>query len=536
MKKNLSILIICMLILSILMSGCKISDSQIAGTETGVTTATGANSLAEYSSEDLDETWDESTATNIKLNDSTYTIDGEGATADGKILTIAKAGTYVLSGTISDGQILVNASEEETVRIVLNGAEITSKDSAAIYSKSSKKTIITLAEGSVNKVSDSSNYVYAEGEEEPDAAIFSKSDLTINGSGALAVNGNYNHGISTKDDLIITNGTISVVAVNDGIKGKDSVAIKSGTFDIKVDGDAIAADNEEEADQGWVSLDGGEYKISAGDDAIHAESDLVILDGIMNIETCAEGLEGVTVSIYGGEIALTSTDDGINAAGGFEGVESDERYLITIAGGTIKLNSAGDGIDSNGSIAISGGTVYVSGPTNNGNGPMDYNFTCNVTGGLLGIAGSSGMAQAPSDTSTQNSITIYYTAVQQAGSLVTLKDEAGKEIFSFAPEKEYQSVLISTSELEQGSTYTLLSDDTTLTEVTISSVVMKISDDGSEVTGGMGGPGGFGGDKGAGMHPENGEMPADRPARPEGGQFPTDGQPPTGGQPPADGQ
>lgn len=468
--------------------------------ESASTVTTAVTRTAEYSSEDLDGSWDPAIAVTITLQDDSASVSGKGAAYKDGVVSITAAGTYVLSGTLKDGQILVDTGKEDTVRLILNGVQIRCSDSAAIYSAQSQKTIITLAENTANTVEDGTVYTYADGEDEPDAAIFSKNDLTINGDGDLTVTGNFNNGIGTKDDLVITGGNITLTAVKDGLRGRDSIAIHNGTFDINVSGDAIDSNNDEDETKGWVSIDGGTIKITAGDDAIHAESDLTVNAGDIDIAQCVEGLEGVSVTVNGGTIDLKSSDDGLNAAGGINSSDSSERYIIRITGGTLTVDADGDGIDSNGSIYFEGGSVFVSGPTNNGNGPMDYNLDCEVTGGYLAIAGSSGMAQSPQDRSAQYSITVFYTSLQKAGALVTLKDETGDTVFSFAPVKEYQSILISTPDLEKDETYTLKSGDTELTDITISAMVARISDDGSEVAAGMGGGmmGGPGGGPGGG--------------------------------------
>lgn len=660
-------LLLALLIMVAAFTGCSKEAASTSTKSSGTTM--GMN--VEYSSEDMDASWEESSATTIAFKGSTFTIDGTGASAKGKVLTISKSGTYVLSGKLTDGQILVQAGKEDTVNLVLNGAEVSCSDSAAIYSKQSKKTIITLAAGTKNTITDGSVFTYAEGEDEPDAAIFSQDDLTINGSGSLTVSANFNDGISSKDDLVITGGKISITAANDGLQGRDSIAINSGTFMINTNGDGLQSNNDEDVKKGWISLDGGVFKItsemdgiqaetllqttsakltiltgggsanasttskgnenpgmgqqnaqatesttedetvsakgmkagtgilvnsgtlvidssedsmhcngdilinsgkvtlSAGDDGIHADSSLTVDGGSIKIIQSYEGLEAASITINNGTVRLTARDDGFNAAGGNDSsslqnetggdnFSTNEDYFIHITGGYVSVDAAGDGLDSNGSIEVTGGTILVNGPTNNGNGPMDYNGTCVVTGGILAIAGSSGMAQAPGDTSTQNSLAVYYTAKQAAGTLVTLKDESGTVIFGFAPSKEYQSIVISTPDLEQGKTYTLVSGGTctstltdglytkgtcsggtTLTNVTLSGVITRISDDGTAVTGGQGGMTGGGKATHDGQAPTDqqappsGEMPTGRQAPPDG-EMPTDRQAPPDGQMPTD--
>jgi hypothetical protein len=210
------------------LAGCGNTSTTSAVSATSATAAADLFAkLTEYSSEDLDASWDETSATQIALNGSSAAIEGSGAAVAGSKVTITAAGTYVLSGTLSDGQIIVAAGEKDQVRLVLNEVTLACSSSAPLYTKQADKTIITLASGTTNRVTDGSTYNHASGEDEPDATIFSTSDLTVNGAGTLTVAANYNNGIGTKDDLVITGGTINIIAANDGLRGRDSVQSKT---------------------------------------------------------------------------------------------------------------------------------------------------------------------------------------------------------------------------------------------------------------------------------------------------------------------
>lgn len=538
--------------------------------------------VAAYDPEDLAADWDESSATKITLQNNTFQIDGGGASAQGSTLTITEAGTYVLSGKLADGQILVKAGKDDLVRLVLNGVEISCADGAAIYAEEADKVILTLAAGAQNSIKDGTAYVFAGGEDEPDAAVFSRIDLSINGTGSLTVDGQFNNGIASKDDLIITGGNITVKAVKDALRGRDSIVVKDGIFTLTSGGDTLQSNNDEDAAKGWILLeggkfeltagedaiqaetalqiDGGEYTISAEDDAIHAETALIINGGTINIARCTEGLEGGSVTVNNGTVRLISTDDGINAANDISGFD----YFIRINGGYIYIDAGGDGIDSNGSLYLNGGSVLVNGPTDSGNGAMDYDRDGQITGGTLAFAGSAGMAQGPRDTSTQASLMLYFSSVQKAGTTVTLADEKGTVLLSFIPAKDYQTVLFSSPQLQQGKTYTVSTGGTPsaagvdglstggtvsgaakLLEVTLENVITSISEDGAPVSGGFGGMGGRRGGGGlpGGEPPdgfpegglpggERGERPqgGERPQRPDDGGFPANpGQ--TGGLP-----
>ncbi|MCI7814370.1 MAG: carbohydrate-binding domain-containing protein [Lachnospiraceae bacterium] len=229
--------------------------------------------------------WAEESATLISCSGDTASVDGDGASFQNGILLIEKAGVYVVSGELSDGQICVDADKEDEVQLVLNGAKLHCENQAVIYGKQCDRLIVTLADGTENQVSDGETYIFEGEEDEPNAAIFSKDDLIINGTGALEVEGNYGHGIRTKDDLILISGTISVTAVKDGIKGKDSVTAENPELTIVSGEDGLRSDNDKEEDKGTILLKDGTYTITAGQDGIQAETTLEILGGSYEITT-----------------------------------------------------------------------------------------------------------------------------------------------------------------------------------------------------------------------------------------------------------
>ena len=672
-----------LLLLSSALAGCRSIGASGAGDSAAVP-------AGKYAAEDWDTSWNAAQAVRVSLNGDTIQVNGTGAIVEGNTLAILSGGTYVLTGTLNDGQILIRTEQPQTVRLVLNGVQITNTSSAPIYVQNAGKVIITLADGSQNVVTDGSVY-QNQSNDEPNAAIFSKDDLTINGSGLLHVNANFNDGIRTQDNLVVTGGTLVINAVNDGLRGRDSVSIAGGDFTITAGGDGIQSNNDEDADKGWIAVDGGTFNITAGqdgmqaettltvtggdlnlvtgggsanasldsaaefmpgrgqwnwaggtgtlprtpppssngapsdaptggtpglppdafpdgmpaappvapwgapddgapgappsalpdgsatdavdqnppsdsakglkagkslvitggtitvdslddalhsdgtisiqggtitistgDDGIHADEALTIDSGSIEITQSYEGLEAQFIALNGGTINLTAQDDGVNAAGGVDGsglmgrpggrgFGEPTNSFLRITGGLLVVDARGDGIDINGSVEMTGGTVLVSGPTNNANGPLDYAGTFNISGGTLVAAGSAGMAMTPSSTSTQPSLMVHYSSTQPAGTLINLSTADGTSLITFAPTKEYQTAVISTPELAQGETYVLSSGGTAgnetsgdlvaggnstggtvLTQVTLSDVVTTISDDGSPVTGGFG-RGGMGG-------------------------------------------
>ena len=200
-------------------------------------------------------------------------VTGTGAAVDQRVVTITAAGTYRLSGEITDGQIAVNAGKEDEVRLILDGFTISNASSSAVYGIKSGSITITTEEGTDNYISDGTQYQYEEeGADEPDAAVFSKDDIILEGSGTLTVTGNYGCGIRSKDDLTVKSGTYVIDAVQDAMKGKDSVEIEGGTFTLNAGEDGIQASNDEEEDKGYVKISDGTFSITAAAKGIKAET------------------------------------------------------------------------------------------------------------------------------------------------------------------------------------------------------------------------------------------------------------------------
>ena len=268
----------------------------------------------DYTKRDKDASYNESIATHIVLTESGAAVSGEGAVAEGSTVTVSQAGTYVISGSLDEGQLIVDASDEDKVQLVLAGVTIHNEEGPAIYIKNADKTFVTLAEGSTNVLSDGSEYVLEENSDEPYATLFSKDDLTINGTGALEIQGKYRHGICSKDDLVITGGTIQVTASEDALRGRDCVKILDGTFNLESGQDAIKSNNDEDGTKGFVSVDGGTFTINAGDDAVHAESVSFVNNGAINVEACYEGYEAEQIYINGANTHIVASDDALNAS------------------------------------------------------------------------------------------------------------------------------------------------------------------------------------------------------------------------------
>ena len=507
MKKTIISILLCALLA---LSGCGGQTGEATAPAGGAAssgdTAASAVSVLDtaslFSDRDLEGTWDESEAVAIHLSGDTAACDSDGVSIDGGQITIGAEGVYLLSGTLTDGQIVVNAGENDKVQLVLSGADITSSTSAAIYALEADKVFLTLAEGTENALANGGEYVAID-ENNIDAVIFSKTDLTLNGSGSLTITAPAGHGVVSKDELTVTGGSFAIDAASHGLDGKDSVAIAGGTFAITAGKDGIHAENSDDVSlgtlyiaggsftiaaqgdavsaQGALQIDGGtfdlttgegsesvdmtsgdsvmpgaggpwggedpaggtaateteeesvsqkgikgentfvinggaftvdsaddclhaggamtlaagEFTLSSGDDAIHCDDALTILSGSFTIPYCYEGVEGLSITIEDGAFAITSTDDGLNAAGGADSsgfggfggrpqdtFAADSDSFITISGGTFTVVSTGDCIDSNGPLTVNGGTLDLT-CNGSGNTALDCDGTYANNGGTV---------------------------------------------------------------------------------------------------------------------------------------------------------
>jgi len=583
MKTPKFLVLVTILLLSWLLVGCGTTSTTDTATtsqqqlvanvsDTAVTTATstttetnpdsGAATVAEAAAanapvheDESDYVWDSRRETTLALNGDTIAVTGQGVTVEGSVATIMAAGTYTLSGTLNDGQIVVDTAAEETVHLVLNGVTISSSTSAAINIANAEEVVILLADGSSNFLADATTYVFPSTDvDEPNAALFSKANLTIFGNGALTVQGNYNDGIASKDGLIIASGTIVVTAVDDGIRGKDYLVVKNGTLAVNAGGDGLKADNDEDSTLGYINIESGSFDITAGGDAIQATTDVLISDGQFTITTGGgsssfvdesssakgikaavnlniengtfvinaaddalhsnasmvinngsftvatgddgfhadatleinsgtititesyEGIESAIITINGGDLHVVSSDDGINVAGGNDGTATANgfgggpggggrpgrgqdsfaasgSYFLYINGGTIVVDAGGDGLDANGSIVMTDGLVLVNGPTEQMNGALDYDGGFAISGGTFVAVGSAGMAQAPDNSSSQNSLLLSLNGTLPAGSLIHIQTSSGENVLTFAPTKQIQAITFSSAELATGETY-----------------------------------------------------------------------------------
>lgn len=476
-----------------------VSAASSATEETAVAAVSAIDADSLFSDRDLEGTYDESAAIAIQLTGDSAVCGSDAVTVEGSQVIIQKEGVYLLSGTLSDGQIVVNAGETDKVQLVLAGADITRSTSAAIYALEADKVFVTLAEGTENTLANGGEYVAID-DNNIDAVIFAKTDLTLNGVGSLTVNAQAGHGVVSKDDLVITGGSYTITAASHGLSGKDSIAIADGTFTITSGKDGIHVENADDLSlgtlyiaggsytinaqgdavsaQGALQIDGGtfhlytgegsagadmsnsdagymdgprgnsptaqtdvtatateedsvsqkgikgestytinggtftidsfddclhaggtmtitagEFTLSSGDDAVHCDAALTIQSGTFTIPYCYEGIEGSSITIEDGIFNISSTDDGLNAAGGADSsgfggfggqpqdtFTADSDSFIVINGGTFTVVSSGDCVDSNGDLTINGGTLNL---TCNGNGDtaLDCDGTYTNNGG-----------------------------------------------------------------------------------------------------------------------------------------------------------
>lgn len=554
-------------------------------TTTAPTTSFVEDNSEMFTGRDKDASYAESSAVKITLSGSTATATSNAVKINGSTVTITQAATYIISGTLDDGMLVVNAPDTAKLQLVFNGVSITSKAYAPLLILEADKVFVTLAEGTSNTLTSGDTFTPID-DINIDGAVFSKQDLTFNGTGALAVTSPAGHGIVCKDDLVFTGGTYTIqcashaVDANDSVRilsasitataGKDGihaentddaalgyVYISDGVFQLTAEGDGISAGSYlqiaggtftitagggskngqshssggyggfmggklgkpgnsgntgntttttdstsmkglkagtdlkvaggtftvDSADDGFhangsLYLENGTITIATGDDGIHAEETLSVTGGTVNITKSYEGLEALHIQISGGDITLTATDDGLNAAGGTDqsglggrdngqfggmpgmggrpgmgGGMASGNGSIVISGGKLNITASGDGIDANGTLEISGGYTTVCGPTQGDTATLDYDKTGIITGGIFIGTGAQGMAQTFSD--SQQGVIAVRVGSASANTQIVLTDGSGKVILSHTPTLGYNVVILSSSEMKKGETYTL---------------------------------------------------------------------------------
>ena len=325
----------------------------------------------------------EKTTCKAVFSDGTISVDGKNASASGNTLTISGAGVFEISGTSADAKIIIEASDKDEVTLLFSGADLTSKNGAVIDCEKAKILNLVSAENTQNKLTDSVNYTFADGEDEPDACVFSRCDTVYcaEKGGSLAITSNYGDAIKSKDGFTVLSGTLEIKSADDGITGKDFVVISGGKIAINAEGDGIKSTHDTDEKRGYITISGGELTIDSAKDGVQAETVLTISGGVINVKAGGDAADeeistgrgfldfdkrgnfqsssstdsikglkaGKNVEITGGEITVTAADDSVHSNGS-----------VTVQNGTLLLSSCDDGIHADETLTINGGKITVT--------------------------------------------------------------------------------------------------------------------------------------------------------------------------------
>ena len=441
----------------------------------------------------------------LKENSISSLTDGknyvyDNASEDEPRATIYSKGDLVINGS---GILNLNSnykdaiSTSDALRIFNANLNINSNDDAIrgkdyVYIEDGKIKIVSYGDGikSTNQDSDDKGFAILKN---VDLNLECNLDAITAESSVYIDGGIYN---------ISTNGTLSNDKSKKGIKATNNIEIEAGTFEFKTADDAIHSNN-------IITINNGNFKITSQDDGIHSDTNLNIKNGTINILESYEGIESTNITIDNGDILVNSKDDGINIAGGvdkssingrvgqnkFSGrnrpndnfnkgemknnlppndINIDTNNKLTINGGNIKVNANGDGLDSNGSIYINDGDIKVFGPTDAGNGSLDYDGECVISGGTLVTLGSSSMLQTPSDSSTQNVLAYVFDRSYNSNSNIVIKDRKNNEILNITSEKEYSAIVYSNSNIKKDETYEIYIDNTLVGKTSTENIIRKM--------------------------------------------------------------
>ncbi len=358
------------------------SSSEAVNTSSVTYSESDSDISIELDEDDINTSWNESECTKIELTQTSANINGSGAAVENNKVTITEAGTYVLSGTLTDGCIDVNVSGKGTVRLILNGVNITSGTTAPFIVEDAKKVVVTLADGTTNTFTDSTR-VPAD-DEDYSAAVYSKADLTFNGNGTLNINAGYRNGIKSTDDLKIVSGTYNITSNEDGIVGKDFLAVKTGTFNITSGQDGMKSTYDKDDTKGNIIIDDGTFNITASTDGIQSEHILRINGGEFNIKT-GNGYQASTKSsnsqpgnMGGNTTTTTQTQDEDSMKGLKAGT------IIKVTGGTYIIDSQDDAVHTNGNMYIDNGKYTI----NTGNDAFHADTQLVINGGTIDMQNS----------------------------------------------------------------------------------------------------------------------------------------------------
>lgn len=511
MKHNKILSII--LAISIMFCGCSMANQESIEPSEEITISKTADDIISindmFTDRDINFNYTGRDIYSVNLKDNESKSDSKNVKIRNNVITITAEGVYVLSGSLSNGQIVINADDNDKIQLVLDSVNINCDTSASIYCKNAKKLFVT----TINDSSLSNKKDYENDDEKINGVIYSKSNLTLNGSKKLAINAVYGNAIVCNDDLAITSGEYNLISAKHTIKANDSVRIANAKLNLNATKDAIHCENDE-VEKGFVYIESGEITINADDDGIQASSAVKICDGTIDIQKSKEGIEGRFIDVTGGSITIIASDDGVNATDKSEsnsnnneqtndippempngdkeppsdmqsppnmdnqerpeGMPNDMQYgkqgqnggfgnnskdcSLTINGGTININASGDGLDSNGIIKITGGETIVYGAENDGNCAFDYQTQATITGGSIIAIGMSGMAEGFSDSSTQYSILYNLDTEGSADDKIELLN-GRNSIINTTAIKKYNSILISSPNISKGK-YNLVAGST----------------------------------------------------------------------------
>jgi len=458
-----------------------------------------------FTANDRSGSWSAEGATKITLDGSRAVVRGGGAYAFGNDIIISGAGRYLVSGTLDDGTVVVDADSSSKVWIQLCGADIRCSDDACIRVEQAEKVFLTLAAGTENRL-ETTGFGEEAAAAGVDGALFSRDDLALNGTGSLTVRTAGENGIVSNDDLIIAGGHVAVSADGDALHANDTLRITDAVLTLAAGDDGIALTGEESgiilasgeivvqsADKGiaagdsvlilggslniragtdgigamgTVRIEDGEINITAGDDGIHADTAVEIAGGTLNIPDCWEGIEARTIDVSGGAVALQPRDDGLNANGyaAFSSDGADAESWIQVRGGSVSVVNGtardADGFDSNGDIRISGGSVRVSMLNSGSTKALDYGSEnggmLSVSGGEVIACGSDDLAEGFGEGSEQGMILYFSRRGVPGGTAIRLEDTEGTVLLEYEVPYSFSSAVLSCPELQKGRTYTLV--------------------------------------------------------------------------------
>ncbi|PZR22600.1 MAG: hypothetical protein DI539_05095 [Flavobacterium psychrophilum] len=403
------------------MASCSDDDSNTIDTGNQPGQVTAQANLEETGDYDLS-----STQKNIHLNGTSATSDDSTvSTNEGSRVTITQAGTYHVTGNLTNGQLVVKANQDQKVKIILDNASISSNTDAAIDIENADKVIINVKGGTTNSLA-------YNGSNSQHGAIFSRTKLSIFGDGTLNLNGGGNTAIHSQGGIIV----------------------KEGTFNLTAGTDALHTDHN-------IIVYNGELNINAQGDGFNAQSDITINDGTINITNSQDGFEAGAVNILNGNIRVVASEDGVSV----DGENTDAATQLFVKNGYLYVNAAGNGFDAKGSITIEAGTVIIDGPTSDNTSGINYTSSFNINGGyVIAVNGSSSIG-TPSENSAQNSIIIKFDQMQEANTLLHVQTTLGANLTTFRPSKGFKTVLLSSAAINDNGTFQVYTGGTVTGDV-----------------------------------------------------------------------